>query len=360
MQRINNILKKIQQEGTEMKDNIKALINNILKKIQQEDTEMKDNTKALEEKLDTISRNVDFANSRLVFLERIVRTLLRVDDMPISQGWRRLLHEAGGRMLEFVDIVCRDHNIPYWLYAGSLIGAKLYGHSVQWDDDWDIGMLRCDFERFRNICLRLFEDCNIIKPTFLGFSIQFRHAKFPVYGDVFPFDSYYEDVNTPEQMVHLEEKLKDAKKETPFSLWHWQERLDTRSMKLVSDADYIETKRLYRELIMENKMPCERGTLLENPLIPSTKLNNIYKYDWIFPLGKCRYEGVNVSCPHDVDAVLAQKFGDIRDLPPNLSNHRTDIKASFIDEMKKFIEQDMHELYEKIKEVAGYDKDKLM
>lgn len=332
------------------------MVNNVFKEIQQEDTEMEDNIKALGEKLDVISKNVDFANSRLVFLERIVRTMLRVDEMPISQGWRRLLHEAGGRMLEFVDIVCRDHNIPYWLYAGSLIGAKLYGHSVQWDDDWDIGMLRDDFERFRNICLRLFEDCNTIKPTFLGFSIQFRHAKFPVYGDIFPFDSYYENASTPEQMMYLEGKLKKAKEKTPFSMWHSQERLSARSMKLVSEEDYIKTRELYRELIMEGNMPCERGTLLENPLVSGTRLNNVYKYDWIFPLGKCRYEGVNVSCPHDIDAVLAQKFGDIRDLPPNLSNHRIYINASFIDEMKKFIDQDMHELYQKIKDTAGYDK----
>ena len=320
--------------------------------------------KKIKEKLDTISRNVDFANSRLLFLEGIVRTYMKVDQMPISQGWKRLTHQAGGKLLQLVDLICREHNIPYWLYAGSLIGAKLYKHSIPWDDDWDIGMLRKDYEKFRELCLILFENSDVISPTFLGYSIQFRHKKFPLFGDVFPFDSYYEDINTPEQMEYLKQKLKLVKEKTPFSLWHCEERLRNRSMKIVSESDYLKTRENYNTIVMENKEPSPRGVLLENPVVSTVTLNNIvvsmttldniYKYDWIFPLKECEYEGITVFCPNNSEALLAQKFGDILDLPPNLTNHRTMVTAADIPEIKKFIEEDMRELYEKIKKAANY------
>lgn len=313
--------------------------------------------KDLHDKIDMMSKKLDLANSRLAFLEQMVRTNVRVDQMPLSQGWRRLAHKAGGKLLQFVDIVCRDHQIPYWLYAGSLIGAKLYKHAVPWDDDWDIGMLRKDYEKFREICFKLFEGSEHVCPTFLGFSIQFRHKKFPIYGDVFPFDSYYEEVSTPSQMKQLEEKLKRAKKETPFSLWHWDERVgEKRSMGLVNEDDYQKTKDIYDRIIMENKEPAEKGALLENPLVPGTKLNNVYKYEWIFPLKEIEYEGVTVSCPNDVDSLLAQKFGDILDLPVQLEGHGTVVKAADVPEIEKFLKQDMGQLYDIIKEESNYQK----
>lgn len=314
--------------------------------------------KFLEEKLNTLSRNIDFANSRLVFLEKLARTYIKVDKMPLSQGWMRLLHQAGGKLLELVDLICKEHKIPYWLYAGSLIGAKLYKHSIPWDDDWDIGMLREDYEKFRELCLILFENSDIINPTFLGFSIQIKHKNLPIYGDVFPFDFYYEDINNKSQEDYLIEKLKKAKKEVSFKLWHWDERLKCRSMKLVNEQDYQQTRKFYNEIIMENKEACAKGVLLENPLVPGTTLNNIYKYDWIFPLKKCKYEGVTVCCPNDSDAVLARKFGDILDLPPNLANHKTTVSMTDILEIKKFIKKDMKKLYKKIKIKAGYDAKK--
>lgn len=314
--------------------------------------------KTIEEKIDIISRNLDFANSRLVFLERVVRTTLQVDKMPISQGWKRLSHKAGGKLLELVDIICRDHNIPYFLYAGSLIGAKLYGHAVQWDDDWDIGMLREDYELFRKICQKLFKNSKYISPTFLSFSIQFKHKKLPIYGDVFPFDVYYEEIKTSEQAIHLENKLRKAKEATPFHLYHWKERLDYRSMELVDKNDYRRLKDIYNEIIMENRSPHKKGALLENPLLKNTTLNNVYKFEWIFPLKKCKYEGVKVSCPNDTDALLAQKFGDILDLPANLSNHGTGISVNDIKLLNKFIKMDMHKLYRKIKKESNYDKNK--
>lgn len=46
------------------------------------------------------------------------------------------------------DTVCRKHDIPYMLFAGSALGAVRHNGFIPWDDDLDVLMLRPEYERF--------------------------------------------------------------------------------------------------------------------------------------------------------------------------------------------------------------------
>ena len=52
-------------------------------------------------------------------------------------------------MLSSIGDFCSSRNIPYFLVAGSALGAVRHGDMIPWDDDIDIGMLRLDYERFK-------------------------------------------------------------------------------------------------------------------------------------------------------------------------------------------------------------------
>ena len=52
------------------------------------------------------------------------------------------------RILQAIDKTCREHDITYGIFAGSLIGAVRHHGFIPWDDDMDILMPRPDYERF--------------------------------------------------------------------------------------------------------------------------------------------------------------------------------------------------------------------
>lgn len=46
------------------------------------------------------------------------------------------------KILQMVDNVCKEHNLDYYLWAGTMLGAVRHGGFIPWDDDADIAMPR--------------------------------------------------------------------------------------------------------------------------------------------------------------------------------------------------------------------------
>ena len=51
-------------------------------------------------------------------------------------------------MLKIYDRFCREHDLHYSLYAGTLLGAIRHQAFIPWDDDLDVCMPRADYDRF--------------------------------------------------------------------------------------------------------------------------------------------------------------------------------------------------------------------
>jgi len=51
-------------------------------------------------------------------------------------------------ILKVFDRFCREHDLTYSLYAGSLLGAVRHKGFIPWDDDLDVCMSRAEYEKF--------------------------------------------------------------------------------------------------------------------------------------------------------------------------------------------------------------------
>lgn len=81
-------------------------------------------------------------------------------ETPLRQCQLVQLH-----LLYVFDAVCRKHNIPYVLDAGTLLGSVRHGGFIPWDDDLDVAMMRKDYDRFIKIAkAELPKDVLLVSP----------------------------------------------------------------------------------------------------------------------------------------------------------------------------------------------------
>lgn len=61
------------------------------------------------------------------------------------------LHTVLLSAMKDIDKICQEHNLKYFLHAGTLLGAFNHKGFIPWDDDVDISLLRTDYEKLIQI-----------------------------------------------------------------------------------------------------------------------------------------------------------------------------------------------------------------
>lgn len=79
-------------------------------------------------------------------LQAELRERFNPDDSILRRHQLRMLD-----MLKYIDKICQENKIPYWLSSGTCLGAVRHGGFIPWDDDVDIEMLKSDYSRFKQI-----------------------------------------------------------------------------------------------------------------------------------------------------------------------------------------------------------------
>ena len=73
------------------------------------------------------------------------------------------VHEIGNELLLELDRICKEENIQYFLFYGTLIGAIRHSGPIPWDDDVDVCMTRPNYLKFIEACNKKLNEKYLLK-----------------------------------------------------------------------------------------------------------------------------------------------------------------------------------------------------
>ncbi len=218
-------------------------------------------------------------------------------------------------MLEYVDSICRRHDIPYWLSSGTLLGAYRHGGFIPWDDDVDIEMLDTDYQRFIEVMKNEKSDKYILQTqeTDPGAFVSFAKLR--------ELNSAFHESNGWDRHMKYQGRFIDIFRLSPSSsLWihrivrkifglEIRIKVYAHNLKILNICThFVFHKGIYPLLRMLSKI--NAGGQLRH-YIPTTFVALRCK-DEIFPLREIEFEGKCFSAPYDIEAYLNRMFnGDI-------------------------------------------------
>ena len=54
-------------------------------------------------------------------------------------------------IMKYIDKLCRDNRIVYYIMGGTALGAVRHGGFIPWDDDLDIFMTPSEYAKFKAV-----------------------------------------------------------------------------------------------------------------------------------------------------------------------------------------------------------------
>lgn len=248
-----------------------------------------------------------------------------------QQGEKATLQEhqqALYSLLQEFDRVCRALDIPYYLFAGTLLGSVRHEGFIPWDDDLDIIMLRKDYQRFLEQAPQVLNaESFFLQAEFsdrwpMFFSklrlertacIEKYHPRDlqthrGVYMDIFPCDNAFESA-FGRKLQFLASKVVIAR-----GLWRRGYDTDSKKKKLFMAFCRLLPGKLFLRI---TQGPKKTGAWVHSFLGAASRLEkSVYPASCFGQAGQGRFEGGSYPIPADPDRLLTILYGDYRTLPP--------------------------------------------
>ncbi len=116
--------------------------------------------------------------------------------------------------------VCEKLNLNYFLLCGSALGAVRHGGFIPWDDDFDVGMYREDYNKFMELAPELLPEGIFLQnyksdpgypfvfaklrnsnTTFVEKPLADFRMNHGIYMDIFPLDGYPADITEQKKLA---------------------------------------------------------------------------------------------------------------------------------------------------------------
>ncbi len=104
-------------------------------------------------KLETVlySKSVESLKKTMLWYQSVT-AYIPTTGFDVYYGRMSRIRQMELAVLDEIDAICKEHNINYFLTAGTMLGAVRHKEFIPWDDDVDIGMLPEDYFKFLKVC----------------------------------------------------------------------------------------------------------------------------------------------------------------------------------------------------------------
>lgn len=230
--------------------------------------------------------------------------------------------------------ICKKLSLNYFLVCGSALGAARHGGFIPWDDDFDVGMYREDYNKFMELAPALIPDGIFLQtyktdPAFPYVFAKLRNSNTTfvqslmsnldinhgIYIDIFPLDGYPEKHAEQRKLAikksHFLRQLNCAFNVQPKTL---RGRVSVSLFRLLGchkRTSKILAKyeaAISRYPLKDTAVVCNHGTWYgERDYIAAE----------YYGMGSdAIFEGIPVRVPEQCDKYLSSLYGDWRTLPP--------------------------------------------
>lgn len=250
-----------------------------------------------------------------------------------------LVHLCLVRILSDFDRICRENDLCYWIDYGALLGAYRHGKCVPWDDDLDVGMMREDIYRLRDIL----KDDPHYRVAFLQAYLDgyIRFVRFmttdpenPCFIDIF-FNDYCDDDSNSIWEKHCEVRRETVALSYPLR----------RQIQGDPDADISEKVFAFLDEQVEKEQKVVHQSGRKDYIFWATDnfsfwTKNIFAHDDLFPLKKVTIDNVECFAPNQIEKRLNQLYGDFYALPNDIGRKHIDLGDAQIEAIKRFLERE--------------------
>lgn len=280
-------------------------------------------------------------NDRLNVIYYVLNNYVDISSLPKCKDKHlRSLQTCDTELLRIFHEFCVVHNLDYWLYGGSLLGAVRHKGFIPWDDDTDICMPRTEYEKAIPLLIQELPQYGLEVKVFSPncpmdrIGIGYNHDKTGIWIDVFPVDNFRTNLKSKDFTNDMYSEI--SKK--VYSYFHKHK-----------DELSVEEFRKYKRALWPSNDNGENVVYYDGMEF-AHHFPRIYDKEEIYPLTLIDFEGYKFKCPANYHSFLSKMYGNYMMFPNGGVAHHGTISNS-IAYWAKNNNIDMDEVLFKLKKI---------